>query len=229
MEQNIEDTVIFYYDWLQLSDYEFKIIVLIRMLSDNGKIFKGTIEDIEKWLYIKTPTEINKAIKSLVNKKYISFTKKNKIYTLTINDEYMMKKANREVERAKNYYEQIDKYIDIDKYREKLIITRATKENINRIRKFNKAGGTPPAKWWNVIKLYIYALGCEEKETEVISYELLKDLLNTTKGGVKNSSEQLRKIELYKQLYTTREVKHKNENGEWRSWGLIHHIIDTAF
>lgn len=229
MEQNIEDTVVFYYDWLLLSDYEFKIIVLIRMLSDDGKIFKGTIEDIQEWLYIKTSTEINKAIKSLVDKKYISFTKKNKIYTLTINDEYMIKKANREIERAKDYYEQIDKYIDIDKYREKLIITRATKENINRIRKFNKDVGTPSAKWWNVIKLYIYALGCEDKETDVISYNLLKDLLNASEGGVKNASAQLRRIELYKQEYKAREVKHQNEKKEPRTWGLIHYIIDTGF
>ena len=123
----------------------------------------------------------------------------------------------------------VDKYIDIDKYREKLIITRATKENINRIRKFNKDVGTPSAKWWNVIKLYIYALVCEDKETDVISYELIKDLLNTSKGGVKNASAQLRKIELYKQEYKAREVKHQNEKKEPRTWGLIHYIIDTGF
>ncbi len=248
MEENKNNNLIFYFPMLSLNDYEFKIIVMIRMLSDDSKTFKGTIEDMKKWLYIKTDSKINKAIKSLKKSKYILFTKDKETYILTINDEYIKKVfVEREINRQKEYYKRIDRYLDIDKLRASQVITRATAKNIEIIRTYNRNeegniidNGLTSAKWHTILKMYLFSLSCQyDEDTDKERMKQLKYsfsqkeiayLINETEGGVKNSCSLLRQIPLIKQEYKEKQVYYpKADNQRVKSAGTIHYIIDKAF
>ena len=115
-EYNKRDYIDFSIDWLQIGDYELKILILTSVLEDVDLAFNGNLKTMCEWLGIKsTPNNnnnIKQAIENLSSSSYIEFTKKGQKYIITVTDKG---KENNKiiairkcwVETFKNYKEQV--------------------------------------------------------------------------------------------------------------------------
>lgn len=148
----MKDYIVINYNWLKLQDYQFKIIILIKMLATNKEqtTYTGTLQDIRKWLHLGDNTKNNKiirnAIEELSNNNIITYTLKGRTYNITIIDK--PKKDIFAIERN------VDKQ-DIETIRNYVI------DNNKRI-------------LGNMLKIFIFALG----NSEIITYISLGLLLN---------------------------------------------------
>lgn len=86
----MKDYIVINYKWLQLQDYQFKMLILIKMLAtDKEQItYTGTLQDIRQWLHLtqnkKNNNAIIKAIEELKNNNIIDYIKTGRTYTITI-------------------------------------------------------------------------------------------------------------------------------------------------
>lgn len=66
MKENIENAVQFYFDWLYVSDYAFRIIALVRTQADHLNTYKGTLKNMREWLNISENADNNRKIKNAI-------------------------------------------------------------------------------------------------------------------------------------------------------------------
>jgi len=148
----MQDHITLNYNWLKLQDYQFKVIILIKMLAiDKEQItYTGTLKDITQWLGIgnnaKNNKEIKNAIEELKNNNIIDYIKKGNTYTITI------------IDKPKNDILSIDRKVD--------------KQDIETIR--NYVIDNHKRILANMLKIFIFALG----NNEIITYSSLGLLLN---------------------------------------------------
>lgn len=250
-----QDNIIFYYQWLQLEQTAFYILLYIRLFAEDKKTLKLDIKDIKDYFRLSdTNTKIYEEIEKLKEMKYISYTKgkRKRDYTLIINDEYMQKLVDRDLKATDKYYEEKDKYINIEHIRNTLIITRATKQNIDIILHFNKDENgkiinkhITSVKPIVPIKLYIYSCGYDEnfKINDYITYQSLEIELKETRQTIENASSFLSKCPLVNQRYCKqlkedeekkkeqeKKIKEgKQKNAQYiKPLGTTHYIIDTV-
>lgn len=228
------DFITIYNIWLKLTDIAFYILLYIRLFSKDGKTLQCDITDIKKYFWLNnTNTEMYQEIENLKQCQYISYIKgrRKKDYTLIINDDFMKKLVDRDVRETKRYYEKIDKYIDIEHYRESLVISKVRKQNIDIILHFNRDikgkpinKNMPSASPIITIKLYIFACAYSQdyKISDCITYKQLADIfgipvkpnVKDRGSGIENASALLKNISLVKQLYCKEVLKNEKEEQE---------------
>lgn len=152
-----EDYITINFDWLKLEDYQFKILILIKMLASDTeqRNYVGTIKDMEKWLHIGNSTKnnkkIEKAIEELKNAEIIDFKKEKGKYNVISYDITILEGNNRNVLKS---YKKVDKK-DIETIRKYVIDNNKTILG-------------------NMLKIYIFAL----YNYKIIDYASLGILLN---------------------------------------------------
>lgn len=112
---NKNDYIDFSVDWLQIEDYEFKILILTSVLADESLVFNGTLKTMCEWLDVKPTTSNNNNIKQAIDKltdnDYIDYLHKGHKYIITRTDKGAEKKivAIRKcwIESLRNYKQQI--------------------------------------------------------------------------------------------------------------------------
>lgn len=89
----LEDEIYFYKDWLEVEDYELKILILTSILAENNLAYRGNLSNICKWLGVcycaNNITKIKKALKSLVEKGLLFYKLDGRTYTITISEKGM--------------------------------------------------------------------------------------------------------------------------------------------
>lgn len=148
----MKDYIVINYKWLQLQDYQFKMLILIKMLAtDKEQItYTGTLQDIRQWLHLtqnkKNNNAIIKAIEELSNNNIITYTLKGRKYNITI------------IDKPKNDIFAIERNVD--------------KQDIETIR--NYVIDNNKRILGNMLKIFIFSLG----NSEIITYVNLGLLLN---------------------------------------------------
>lgn len=91
-------------EWLQVEDYELKILILISILAENNLAYRGTLIDIRDWLgvkaYNRTNQKIKQAISSLHEQGYLFYKLDGRTYTLTISEKGMKQKQIVKIRKA---------------------------------------------------------------------------------------------------------------------------------
>lgn len=102
-------------DWLNIEDYQVKILMLVSELEDNDLAFNGNLKTMCEWLGINpTPNNnknIKEAIENLSNNNYIEYSCKGQKYIITITskgmeDNKIIKLRKCWLETFKNYKQQ---------------------------------------------------------------------------------------------------------------------------
>lgn len=247
------DYITIYYHWLQLKETAFYILLYIRLFAEDKKSLKCDVTDIKTYFRLSdTNTKIYEEIENLKQYQYISYIKgrRKKDYTLIINDDYMQKLVENTIKETDRHYEKVDKYINIEHYRKKLIITRATKQNIDIILHFNRDTNgkiinkhITSVKPIIPIKLYIYACSYDinYKNNDFTTYRSLEIELNETQNTIENASAFLVKCPLANQKYCKQTKENEEEKQEQqkrikegkqtkskyiRPLGTTHYVID---
>lgn len=231
----MKETILFYDEWLMLGDLEFYILLYIRLFSEDNKTLKCDIKDIKNYFWLKnTNQEIYQAIEELKKLKYIEYKRGRRLrdYTLTINDEYINKLVNENIESMEQYYKNIDKYFDVKTYRNTLEITRATKTNIDIILHFNRdtKGKRIDKSIVSVdvikpIKLYIYSCKYDENFNwnedfttfDKLAFFFIEDIKEDVKNvgsSIKNASAFLSQCPLVSQKYCKKQIENEEEKKE---------------
>ena len=149
-------------NWLKLEDYQFKILVLVKMLSTNEEqtTYSGTLQDMRKWLNLGQSSKNNKcidnAIQELKKNNIIDYSTKGRTYNISIIDEI--------------------------KENELLSIKKIAKADVNTIR--NYVIDNNKRILANMLKIFIFA---QDNET-VITYANLGLLLNIITEEDKNEN-----------------------------------------
>ncbi len=91
-------------EWLQVKDYELKILILTSILAENKLAYRGTLKDICEWLgvksHYKTNQRIKEAIESLQNQGYIFYKVDGRTITITISEKGMKQKQIVKIRKA---------------------------------------------------------------------------------------------------------------------------------
>ena len=91
-------------EWLQVADYELKILILTSILAENNLAYRGKLSDICEWLgvksYNKTNQKIKEAINSLQEQGYLFYKLDGRTYTLTISEKGMKEKQIIKIRKA---------------------------------------------------------------------------------------------------------------------------------
>lgn len=162
----MQDYIIVNYNWLKLQDYQFKIIVLIKMLATDKeqRTYTGTLQDIRQWLHLtqnkKNNDKITQAIEELKNNNIIDYTLKGRTYTITI------------IEKA------TDNEIIIDN------IKREWLENIRNYVIVNNKRIIEP-----MLKVWLYSYNNTKGDYNTISN--IGEILNLTSNQVRNAIDNL--------------------------------------
>ena len=81
----MEDYITSIFNWIKLEDYQFKILVFVKMLATDKEqlTYKGKLEDMRNWLDLGNSTanntKIRNAIQELYKKGIIDYTPKSDI------------------------------------------------------------------------------------------------------------------------------------------------------
>lgn len=162
----MEDYIILNYNWLKLKDYQFKILILIKMLaSDKEQItYKGTLKDMREWLHLsqnkKNNDKIIQAIEELKNNNIIDYIKTGRTYTITI----------------------IEKATDNEK-----VIEQVKKEWLYNIRTYNIDNNKRIIE--TMVKVLLYAYN--NKNGEYNTRENIGYILNITTNQLDNAINNL--------------------------------------
>lgn len=251
-----EEFITFYFYWLELGQTAFYILLYIRLFAEDKKTLKCNVTQIKEYFNLSdTNKTMYEEIEKLKELQYISYIKgkRQKDYTLIINEDYMQMLVDRDIRAIDHNFEMLDRYINIESYRKTLMITRVRKENIDVIFHFNKdKNGKKINK--NIvsvkpivpIKLYIYSCGYNGnfKSYDYTTYASLSFIFTETENTIKNASTFLSQCPLVMQKYCKQIIRNKKKEEEQekrikegkqkkseyiRPLGTVHYIIDTAF
>ena len=114
--------------WLDVCEYEFKMLMLTSILATQNLAYRGTLKTMCEWLGIKSSTNNNSNIKialeSLQSQGYIFYKVDGRTYTITIsnkglNDKQIVRLRKLWIEAFKHYNKddnnkKINKNISID-------------------------------------------------------------------------------------------------------------------
>lgn len=173
--------IIIKFEWLKLEDYQFKILMLVKMLSTNEEqtTYSGTLQDMRKWLNLGQSPKNNKcidnAIKELKKNNIIDYATKGRIYNISIIDEI--------------------------KENELLSSKKIAKADVNTIRKY--VIDNHKRILGNMLKIFIFA---QDNET-VITYANLGLLLNIITEEDVNENGKYKTNKISNAINSLRECK----------------------
>lgn len=183
------------YDWIEVKNYEFKILVMTACLAQEKLAFRGQLKDMCAFLGVgnttSNKTNIKKAIANLVETDELmsEVLEDGKTWIVTITTKAEKKKK---IIKIKNVYiEAIKNYKALDK--------------------------TKSVGWESILKVLIYLWG--EKEEDIKTYNEIGAELDISSRTVARAVEALTTID-FKDMAITRKLKHyKDFNGQWRTAG----------
>ena len=153
-------------NWLKLEDYQFNILVLVKMLSTNEEqtTYSGTLQDMRKWLNLGQSPKNNRciinAINELKNNNIIDYTPNGRTYNISIIDEI---KENDH------------------------IIYNINKNWVNEIRSYNVNNNKRRIE--SMLKIFLYAYN--NVKGEYITISKIGSILNLTYNQVINAINNL--------------------------------------
>jgi len=161
----MHEYIVINYEWLQLKDYQFKMLILIKMLAtDKEQItYTGTLQDIRQWLHLGDNTKnnkgIKKAIEELSNSNIITYDLQGRTYNITI----------------------IDKAID------NKVIDKVKREWLDNIRNYNIDNNKRLLE--TMVKVLLYAYN--NKNGDYNTRENISYILNITPNQLSNAIDNL--------------------------------------
>lgn len=162
---NKRDYIDFSVDWLQIEDYELKILILASVLEDVDLAFNGTLKTMCEWLGIKATTNNNNHIKQAIEKLndsgYIEYSRKRQKYIITVTDKG--KEENKIVAIRKCWVETFKNY----------------KEQVKDI----------SIGWLHLLKIFVYV--CSNDNKRIYTQQEIADDLNISARTVANALKVL--------------------------------------
>ena len=90
--------------WLDTTDYELKILMLISILAENNLAYRGSLKNMCEWLNLRPHADaykkIQKAIETLVKKKYVHHIQEGRTHTLSISNRGLADKRSIKVRKV---------------------------------------------------------------------------------------------------------------------------------
>ena len=202
----MENEFMIKFDWLKLEDYQFRLLMLIKMLSNNKEqtTYTGTLQDMRNWLNLgqsqKNNNYIVNAINELKKNNIIDYTVKGRTYTIFIIDNEIPEKDN--------------------------IIDKIDKDWINIIRDYNISNNKRIIG--NMLKVLLYAY--YNTKGTYKTQEELGELLNLTYNQLKNATDNLKLCDFKNYcVFEKRIEKARNKEGATINLGTILQFMPNAF
>ncbi len=171
-----EDSIIFYHEWLDVADYELKLLILTSILAENNLAYRGNLTNMCEWLGVKqnanNNSNIKRAIESLENKGLIFYKLDGRIYTITISERGMKDKK----------------------------IVRIRKAWVSAFKKYNKDGNNNridkniSIDWIKILRVFVYLYS--KKMNKPIKIEDIAMDLNVSKTTASNAIKAIQSCEL---------------------------------
>lgn len=190
-----DDVIPFSEEWLNVADYELKILILASILAENNLAYRGTLTTMCEWLGVKQNTNNNNNIKtaifSLQEKGYIFYKLDGRTWTITISEKGMKDKQ----------------------------IVKIRKAWVTAFRSFNKNNNNKridnsiSIDWIKILKVFVYLYS--RKSASIITLDTIANALNISKTTVATALKVLEQCELDKlKFYKVTVRSEKNINGE---------------
>lgn len=188
------------YDWIEIKNYEFKILVMTACLAQEKLAFRGQLKDMCAFLGVGNTTSnknnIKKAIANLKDAGELmsEVLEDGKTWIVTITSRAEKKKK---IIKIKNTY-------------------------IEAIKNYKAADKTKAVGWESILKVLIYIWG--EKDEDLHTYKQMADQLDISDRTISRAVEALTTIE-FSDMSITRKLKHyKDFNGQWRTAGSTFNV-----
>ena len=185
-------------DWLTVSNYQFKILVMIVALANEHLAFRGKIKDMCEFLGVsnqKANTDkIKEAIQKLEDKGDVLVVKQGYTWTITLSV-----KAERKpkVIRIRNAW-------------------------IKAIQQYQAPDKEKYVSWENILKVFVYL--CADKK-DIKKYEEIANDLNLTFGTVRRAVWALDNIDLQDLNFKRKLAWFINNDNEWKVKGQVIDVI----
>lgn len=178
-------------DWLTVSNYQFKILVMVVALANEKLAFRGKLKDMCEFLGVsnqsKNTEKIKDAIEKLEAKGDVLVVKEGQTWTITLSV-----KAERKPK-----------------------IIRIRNAWIQAIKQY-KAPKEEAVSWDNILKVFVYL--CADKK-DVKTYQEIAADLNLTFGIVRNAVWALDNIDLQDLSFKRKLAYFLNNDKEWKVKG----------
>lgn len=189
----MENEIGFQEEWLEVKDYEFKILTLVAVLSDHKLAYSGTLSEMCEFFGVGCNNVNNKKIKvaldNLQQKGFLLVYVTGRQYTVAL---------------------------DI-KARNKSKIIKIKKSWVKLIQDYQAQSKADSVAWENILRVLLYLIG---DKTEIKKYAIIADALNISESIVKRSIKVLTNIDFGDNLEFRKQVKYsKLSNGNYRSLG----------
>lgn len=197
---DLEKEVPIDYDWIEVKNYEFKILVMTACLAQEKLAFRGQLKDMCAFFGVGNTTSnranIKKAIANLVEAGELmsEILEDSKTWVVTITSKAEKKKK---IIKIKNtYIEAIKAYKAIDK---------------------NKS-----VSWEVILKVLIFLWG--DNSSEVRTYKEIGEALGVKEQAVGRAVSALTIIDFKDMSITKKLFWYKNFNGNWRITGSTYQV-----
>lgn len=168
-------------EWLQVADYELKILILTSILAENKLAYRGSISDICEWLgvkpYNRTNNKIREAIKSLQDNGYLFYKLDGRTYTLTISEKGMKQKQ----------------------------IVKIRKAWVSAFKSYKKDNVS--IDWIKILKVFVYLYS--RKRSSLITIDTIASELNISKSTVSKAIKAICECDLSGIKVTKETIKEK--------------------
>ncbi len=178
-EELFNDLIPFSTEWLNVEDYEFKLLVLTSVLAENNLAYRGTLKAISEWLGIspcaKNNAKIKEAINSLCEKGYLFYKLDGRTWTLTISEKGM---KDKQIVNVRKIWVNVIKEFKSDYYK---------------------------VSWIKVLKVFIYVYSI--KEGTLIKTDNIATDLGISKSTVSTALRALENINFPKLVFCRNKIK----------------------
>lgn len=199
---NYDDNLDFKEEWLDIVDYELKILMLTSILAENNLGYRGTLKTMCEWLGVvscgKTNAKIKDALNNLASNGYIFLEVEGRTYHVSIRNKGM--KDKRIIKIRKMWIETIKKY--------------------NRDEENKKIDTSISIDWIKILKVFVYLYGLPPK---VVTNSDIALALNMSTDSVSKSIKAIENCN-FKGLRFSRQIikdKYEDESGRelWNTRG----------
>lgn len=183
--------------WINMENYDFKILIMITCLAQEKLAFRGTLKDMCEFLGLKEDTRnknrIKLAIENLEQQEDIKIIREGYIWTLTLT---LKAEAKPKIIRIKNKY-------------------------INAIKTYKAENPNDSVSWENILKVLIFLW---TTHSEVYTQSEIANATKVSESTVRKAVKALTTINFNDLAITKKLAWYKNFNGQWRSSGTKYQV-----